>query len=723
MLLITLSLISVLNLFLGSLVLFRNRKNNSHITFFCVTLFGDGWLMSNYFADHASTVFQGILWTRVAMALGLFAVYSLFFFLSAFIKENRKINMVRSVLIAPLLITSALLLFTRGIVSSIEFEDNIANIVFGNFSVIYLLVFIIILFAALFTLVGKYRSTRGLEKKRLNFLFMGLAITFIIITIMDLVLPLVFNIYVLSPYGGEASIFLIGFTAYAIVKHRLMDIRLVIIRSISFSVLLLVLVSGFALPLYKLMVWAVENGVNLTSQIAIGAVAGIAIGFLMPYIRKGLTLATDAVFFKQEYDSEVFQKQINNILSSNIILSELLYKTLDYIIKEFRLESGMFVVAEEGQVYSVQAIGYKKTPEVEFKDVRYLSRFPIAVYDELEEGSRAKSTLRRYGAAVTVKLTEDRQFAGILFLGEKKSGDMLSTKDISTLEIIAPEIAMAMQRAKQYEEIQKFNITLKAEVLRKTRKLQEANEHLKELDQAKDEFISMASHQLRTPLTAIKGYLSMLLEGDAGDIKVGQYDFINEAFVGANKMVALINDLLNVSRMSTGKFFIDPKEIDMKALINEEIRELANTARQKGLYLKFEHPKAMPIVEADENKIRQVVMNYIDNAIYYTETGGITVKAMANKHDFVLEVHDTGIGVPKDMQAKLFTKFVRADNAKKLRPDGNGLGLYLAKRVVEDHGGEIIFRSTEGKGSVFGFRIPIKSKIKVDPNQKRLIAA
>lgn len=713
-------------IFIGVLTFIRNTKSVENRYFFALNIFSAIWVLSNYFEVNDSAALAKFL-LNIDFASGFILSELLFLFSLTFTCQLRDKNLKIANVVLGILSSAIiyLIFFTGLIIEGIDFSQNGLDVQSGKLFIVYASLILINTFASLAVFISGYMKSNKRVKLQIQFISLGIFLEALILILTNLVIPRISSsplaISFIPRLGYAGLVIFLGFTAYAIAKHRLMDIRLIAVRSISFSLLLFVLISGFALPLYKLMFWATENGVGTMGQIAIGATAAIIIGTLIPYIRKRLTKATDAVFFKQEYDTEKFQKEINNILSSNIILSELLHKTMDYVIKEFRLFQGMFVVAEGDKVYTVQSIGYKKAPEVAFKDVKSLSRFPILVYDELEEGSRAKNILRKYEVAIAVPLIEEHQFAGVLLLGDKKSGDMFSSKDISTLEIIAPEIAMAMQRAKQYEEIQKFNQTLKAEVIRQTRRLKEANEHLKELDHAKDEFISMASHQLRTPLTAIKGYLSMLLEGDAGEIKVGQYDFIDEAFKGSNKMVALISDLLNISRMSTGKFFIDPKEIDMKALINDEVHQLADPARQKGLYLKFEHPKVMPIVEADENKIRQVIMNFIDNAIYYTNGGGITVKAMANSHDFVFEVHDTGIGVPSEVQSKLFTKFYRADNAKKLRPDGSGLGLYLAKRVIEDHGGEIIFRSSS-KGSVFGFRIPIKSKIKV-ASKKRLIAA
>jgi signal transduction histidine kinase len=144
-------------------------------------------------------------------------------------------------------------------------------------------------------------------------------------------------------------------------------------------------------------------------------------------------------------------------------------------------------------------------------------------------------------------------------------------------------------------------------------------------------------------------------------------------------------------------------------MIADEVRQLQNHAVAKGLKLVFERPDhALPPAEIDDGKTRQVVMNFIDNAIYYTQKGEVRVLLQQTGNHVRLEVHDTGIGVPLDARKKLFSKFYRADNAQIVRPDGTGLGLYLAKRVVEDQGGTIIFSSVEGKGSTFGFELPFK---------------
>jgi signal transduction histidine kinase len=166
---------------------------------------------------------------------------------------------------------------------------------------------------------------------------------------------------------------------------------------------------------------------------------------------------------------------------------------------------------------------------------------------------------------------------------------------------------------------------------------------------------------------------------------------------------------LNVSRIEAGTFVIEPTPVDLNKLVSEQVSELGPEAQEKEVFLRYyapEHP--LPLVEVDEQKISQAIMNLIDNAIYYTPRGNVSVYLNSDEQNVVFKVVDNGIGVPEAQKSMLFKKFARADNAKKQRPSGNGVGLFLVKLVVEAHGGSIIFESSEGKGSTFGFAIPMK---------------
>jgi signal transduction histidine kinase len=210
----------------------------------------------------------------------------------------------------------------------------------------------------------------------------------------------------------------------------------------------------------------------------------------------------------------------------------------------------------------------------------------------------------------------------------------------------------------------------------------------------------------------------MLLENDAGKLNEQQRRFLNQAFISSQRMVYLIADLLNVSRLKTGKFVIESTPTYLPDVIESELAQLYETAKARGLELIYDKPKEFCTLSIDETKIRQVIMNFCDNAIHYTPKGGkITVELVQSDASVGFTVTDTGIGVPKHEQHKLFTKFYRAGNAKKARPDGTGLGLFMAKKVVAAQGGAIIFKTEENKGSTFGFTFP-RAKLEMPAEAK-----
>jgi signal transduction histidine kinase len=591
----------------------------------------------------------------------------------------------------------------------------------GSFFYYYIIYLAFLILAGIGALTYKFIKSRGLVKTQILYVLYGTSITALLLLCIDAILPRIVNIRPEVTRIGiySTSIFVFS-VSVAMIKHRLMDIRLVVARSLTYAILLAILAlfyAGGVLALERVFFGNQAEATNY-GQIALRTILAVIIAFSFQPLRKWITKITDKIFFKHQYNPQKLLDELSHTMGSTILLSQLLYRVTDILIRQMKVSRGLFVLLkEDGSIYTTQTNGYKENPKITADDMVHLLRDGTCVYDELEETSHYKSLLRKYEAAVSIPLKTEKETVGVLLVGEKSSGDMFSQQDLNILEILAPEISVAIENAKSFEEISRFNVTLRQEVRRATHRLKEKNQQLRELDKAKDEFISMASHQLRTPLTAIKGYLSMLLDGDAGEVKVGQYDFIQEAYSGANRMVSLINDLLNISRMETGRFFIEPVEIDVESIVKEEVQQLINQAREKDIYLKIEKKGKIPHIWADETKIRQVIMNFIDNAIHYTQKGRVTVKLGREKGCFVFAVSDTGIGVPESQQPKLFEKFFRAENALHARPDGTGLGIYLAKKVIEDHNGKVFFESVEGKGSTFGFRLPLKKKSVLDSSE------
>lgn len=231
----------------------------------------------------------------------------------------------------------------------------------------------------------------------------------------------------------------------------------------------------------------------------------------------------------------------------------------------------------------------------------------------------------------------------------------------------------------------------------------------REVDRMKTEFISLASHQLRTPLSAMRWYLEMLLDGDAGKLSKEQTQFVENVNQSNTRMIALVNSLLNVSRIESGRIIIEPVPTKITELLDGVINEIQPQIESKKITLvKSIHP-GLPSVETDPRLLRNVYMNLLTNAVKYTPAAGeVNVFVSKTETELVTQITDTGYGIPEKEQPKLFEKFFRATNVVKMETDGNGLGMYLVKAVVDSLGGSIRFKSVEGKGTTFWVSLPLK---------------
>lgn len=273
-------------------------------------------------------------------------------------------------------------------------------------------------------------------------------------------------------------------------------------------------------------------------------------------------------------------------------------------------------------------------------------------------------------------------------------------------------IRSVRREVQQREELQKLSAALK-----------NANDQLVQVDKAKSEFLSVASHQLRTPLTAIKGYTSMFLSGDFGKVTDPQRQNLQIIYDSAHRLAVLVSDLLDLSRIESGRMEFDFKAVNLCKIVESVINEVTPKATERKLYVYFDNVnRTCPNVRADEEKIRQVIINLIDNAIKYTLQGGVIIRLMQTAEgQLQFSVTDTGIGVDPKEKDKLFEKFFRTQAANEVTREGTGLGIYVVKKIVAAHGGKIWFDSPGvNKGTTFYFTLPIpkgaikEEKVKID---------
>jgi signal transduction histidine kinase len=244
-------------------------------------------------------------------------------------------------------------------------------------------------------------------------------------------------------------------------------------------------------------------------------------------------------------------------------------------------------------------------------------------------------------------------------------------------------------------------------LIRRDIELTRANEKLTNLDTQKSEFMSIIAHQMRTPLSAIKWTLNMMVKNELGPLTVDQVNFLKKADESNEHMIGLVEDMLLADRLETGRSDINLTETNLDEIISDVLYDLTSKIKLHDTQVhRTQCDPAVCTVKADKEKMRAVIQNLLENAVKYTTQGGSVTVQVYDKDEYIyVSVKDSGIGIPKDQQAYIFGKFYRARNAARVEANGSGLGLFIAKNIIERHGGTITCSSEEGKGTTFTFSI------------------
>lgn len=700
---LVLILVSILNILLGAMVYVSNPKRDPNRLFFALTIVFSLWTFSNYWTTNNGDV-ELIYPVRLTIFLACFISIFVWFAIKTF--PNNSIKSIRfyKLQLSFVTLVSSLTL-TPLVFKDVAIIEGASKTEVGPLVPLFGLVAVGFVGGSVLSIIRKYLRSSGVLRKQTLIVLLGIGMTFLAILITNFILVLMFETSLFLSYTPAFSLIFSSAFAYGILRHQMYEFRTLVTKAVSYIISLSVLIvipSFVAIYIINHLPSSSNDNVRIILTTAIFV---ILISVYNPL--KGLfNKITAKVFFRDSYDTQKVISALIEFLNTTNNLNEIINKSLASLQDSISPSRIAFVVLKDGVIYESSNSGNEYSKQ-EIVDGLAVHKKSILVAS-LQGAGEIKNFLNYHDIEIASKIKAENELVGYLLIGNKKSGSIYSNQDIELVNLFSKEVALALQNARKFEEIQRFNITLQEKIDKATKELREKNAKLKELDEAKDDFISMASHQLRTPLTTMKGMVSMVIEGDAGKINAKQKEFLTEAFNSSQRMVYLITDILNVSRLKTGKFIIEPTEVDLSSMIKSEIRQLTETAKHKGLNLNYTPPKGFPLVMLDDNKIRQVIMNFIDNAIYYTPKGGeIDVMLESTSQSITFKVVDNGIGVPKAAQHKLFTKFYRAGNAQKRRPDGTGLGLFMAKKVIVAQEGALLFKSTEGKGSTFGFSFPL----------------
>lgn len=333
----------------------------------------------------------------------------------------------------------------------------------------------------------------------------------------------------------------------------------------------------------------------------------------------------------------------------------------------------------------------------------------LLVNRELEkiEHEEALSGIFKSKSFLTVPIVAKDESIGFILMGNASAYSKVTEGDADLLSVLASQIGTAIENTSLYTELFNSHQDLERRVKERTQELARLNEELTRLNKVKSDFVSAVSHELRTPLTSIKGYASILMAGKLGDVTSAQKERLQKIDKHSNSLARLVNNLLDISRIESGKVQMNIKETPIKEILDSTVDIIAPQVKEKHISLKINIKTKSDKIKVDASQLERVLINLLGNAVKFTpEKGKITISCQDRKDSVEFSVEDTGIGIPKLDIESVFEEFFRSDNALEKKVKGTGLGLSLVKKIIEAHNGKIWVDSTLGKGTRFSFTIP-----------------
>lgn len=718
------SLLSLFFIVSLSIVVLKNSRRLVNWLFFLLTIVLDLWIFGSFMMISSAQESQIIFWDRFVYAAVVFwPSFQYHFSLAVTYTDRQRRNLLAFAYTFSFifLFLSQTNLFVKGIFhyawGAHTKAQTLHHFFIGAFFLYSILFF--------YNLLKKYKAeTSALEKKRVAYYILG----FIVLDFIGgtAFLP-AYSIPFYPIFLATPLIFSLVIT-YAIVYFGLMDIKLIIRRYLVyfFSIISLIMPSYIIIcyvylfhPLYLSFAFL---GLFFISISVFPRTKGYFYRFSNKYL------------FSSLYDFNELIYNLNNRLRASLDIKQIFESTTDLLLQAFHSKAiAVLYYEEEAKYWTILfnqgfALNSSKI-ELHYETVSKLlgSGKPLDIMRIKHvpplADKKVLTYLQRINAEILVPVNiEQKKLSSILIFGPKESEEIYNRNDIRVLESIAAEIGISLENALLYRSVTKFNLKLRNEINKATRKLKEQNDSLKQLDKAKDEFIGIASHQLRTPLTGIRWLAELLLKNKEKNLSDKQLKFLRQLNESNQKMIRLVSDLLDVSHIETGrKFDINKNYFYMDGAIAEVLKENVFLISTKKLKIKNKLPADLN-VWGDREKIKQVWQNLISNATKYSKNNSeIELNFKKDKKQgWIFFVKDHGVGIPKEQHHKIFTKFFRANNASLQDSDGTGLGLYIAREIMRAHKGDIWFDSALGQGSTFYFSLPLMLDKKDKNNLKTI---
>lgn len=638
------------NFFLALYVYRKNPHESINKSFFyfgCVLFL---WCLTGFLSSFTKNIF----WLRASYGAGSLVVVSGLFFCSTL--SGKKIKRSLKILIIVLCaILFYLCLFTPFIVEKLlSYGATGYDAVLGRLFFIWGFHQIIISLVLFYILFSSLRHVEERRKKQILYFILGAVIFAFWSLLVAVILPF-FGFTGLSNIDSPSTIFMVAFTSYSIIRYNLMDIRSLFFLAFIDSLIIVAIIAFLLLLVFvssflfqRMLMWPIY---------ALIVVVSIILFFI------------GRLFFIEKTDLEEAKADLTDALKKseeNRIKAETERDKTATIISNF--SDGLILLDENDKIFSINPRAEKllslEAGKLLNRPFHTLADFPLAVPIRavLKTGLKGVPNQQiELAKNFTIELSVIP-----LNLNKKDIGHLIVLHDIS--------------REKTVEKM-------------------------------KTEFVSLAAHQLKTPLSIIKWSMSMLKGGDFGKLNKKQTEVVQNTFKNNQRLIFLVNDLLNVTRIEEGTYLYKVVMTSMKEVVDSVVDTYKDEIKKRKVKINFSCQDNLPETMLDAEKMKLVVQNLIDNAMKYSPGGGtINVVLESDGENIKFTVQDFGIGISHGQQDKIFTKFFRGDNAAKVSATGTGLGLFMVRNIVEAHGGKIWFESKENLGTSFHLTLPIKKK-------------
>lgn len=450
---------------------------------------------------------------------------------------------------------------------------------------------------------------------------------------------------------------------------------------------------------------------HLPSTWLVPAWIGLSFLFALSFspLRYGSEEILRQIFPESDYDSHQLIKRLNAISYSSLTFERLTTHFFQELEIDLNVSHVLFLTLDNEGNLTTRLHGFEAIPDLEPLEILELTKAthqrPALIHHIRPDHLRHK--LEAYQIKVVVPLTNNENLLGLLILGPKSNKRPYTTKDLKVLEAIAPKVGYAIQNTREYERVTRHNQELISNLEKANQQLRQANAKLKHDDKLKDEFIYVATHELKNPVTAMRGYLTLIEEGRFGPVPDSLKEPLNQVLSSNQQLITLLNNLLQIARIEATNIAFTTKPIAICAVIDQVVADLKALADQKNLTIVHNCANPTIMVMAEKERLREIVSNLVSNAIKYSQKGTIEISHQIENDTFITHVKDEGVGISEKDQKMIFTRFFRVEEEAAKGIPGTGLGLFIIKEILKRMNGKIWFTSKLGVGSNFSFSLPL----------------